>query len=118
MRGYYDILKAVIVPTFCDTLKCIGENMKLAMPKVPTIVMAYPQHRKLKAGMDFTISEVKRVQRELEKILGKIITTEQTEEAFDVYEGYRSAMREFTDAAAEHPEIITAKKRHLIIKSR
>lgn len=117
MRGYYDILKAVIVPTFCDTLKCIGENMKLAMPKVPTIVMAYPQHRKLKAGMDFTISEVKRVQRELEKILGKIITTEQIEEAFDVYEGYRSAMREFTDAAAEHPEIITAKKRHLIIKA-
>ena len=117
MRGYYDMLKAVIIPTFCDTLKCIAENMKLAMPKVPTIIMAYPQHRKLKAGKDFTISEVKRVQRELERILGKIITTEQIEEAFGVYEDYRGAMREFTEEAAKHPEIITAKKRHLIIKA-
>ena len=45
MRGTYDMLKAVIIPTFCDTMKCIVENMKLAMPKVPTIAMAYPQHR-------------------------------------------------------------------------
>ena len=33
MRGTYDMLKAVIIPTFCDTLKCIVENMKLAIAK-------------------------------------------------------------------------------------
>lgn len=117
MKGTYDMLKAVIIPTFCDTLKCIVENMKLAMPSVPTIAMAYPQHRNLAAGREFMISEMLRVRHELELILGKIITEAQIEEAFSLYEEYRSTMRQFTEAAADHPDIITTKKRHLIIKA-
>ena len=117
MRGTYDMLKAVIIPTFCDTMKCIVENMKLAMPKVPTIAMAYPQHRTLQAGMEYTVSEIKRVRHELELILGKIITENQIEEAFSIYEKYRRTMRRFSETSAEHPEIITARKRHLLIKA-
>lgn len=117
MRGTYDMLKAVIIPTFCDTMKCIVENMKLAMPKVPTIAMAYPQHRTLSAGVEYTVSEIKRVRHQLELILGKIITERQIEEAFAVYEEYRQAMRRFTETSAEHPDIITARKRHLLIKA-
>lgn len=117
MRGTYDMLKAVIIPTFCDTMKCIVENMKLAMPKVPTIAMAYPQHRILSAGVEYTVSEIKRVRHQLELILGKIITERQIEEAFAVYEEYRQAMRRFTETSAEHPDIITARKRHLLIKA-
>ncbi|SCJ96312.1 (R)-2-hydroxyglutaryl-CoA dehydratase subunit beta [uncultured Eubacterium sp.] len=117
MKGTYDMLKAVIIPTFCDTMKCIVENMKLAMPKVPTIAMAYPQHRTLSAGVEYTVSEIKRVRHQLELILGKIITERQIEEAFAVYEEYRQAMRRFTETSAEHPDIITARKRHLLIKA-
>ena len=117
MRGIYDELKAVIIPTFCDTLKCIVENWKVAVPQVPTIAMAYPQHRDLPAGVDFMISETKRVKHELEMILGKIIVEEEVEAAFEVYEDYRKTMREFTEVAAQHPEIIGAKTRHLIIKA-
>ena len=117
MRGTYDMLKAVIIPTFCDTMKCIVENMKLAMPKVPTIAMAYPQHRTLSAGMEYTVSEIKRVRHELELILGKIITESQIEEAFSIYEKYRRTMRRFSETSAEHSEIITARKRHLLIKA-
>lgn len=117
MRGTYDMLKAVIIPTFCDTMKCIVENMKLAMPKVPTIAMAYPQHRTLSAGVEYTVSEIKRVRHQLELILGKIITERKIEEAFAVYEEYRQAMRRFTEISAEHPDIITARKRHLLIKA-
>lgn len=117
MRGIYDMLKAVIIPTFCDTMKCIVENMKLAMPKVPTIAMAYPQHRTLSAGVEYTVSEIKRVRHQLELILGKIITERQIEEAFAIYEEYRQAMRRFTETSAEHPDIITARKRHLLIKA-
>lgn len=117
MRGTYHMLKAVIIPTFCDTMKCIVENMKLAMPKVPTIAMAYPQHRTLQAGMEYTVSEIKRVRHELELTLGKIITESQIEEAFAIYEKYRRTMRRFSETSAEHPEIITARKRHLLIKA-
>ena len=117
MRGTYDMLKAVIIPTFCDTMKCIVENMKLAMPKVPTIAMAYPQHRTLQTGMEYMVSEIKRVRHQLELILGKIITESQIEEAFAIYEKYRRTMRRFSETSAEHPEIITARKRHLLIKA-
>lgn len=117
LRGVYDELKAVVIPTYCDSMKCVVENWKLALPKVPTIAFAYPQQRKLQAGMDFTIDEIKRVKHELELILHRIITYEQVEDAFRVYEEYRTTMRAFTDLAAEHPDIITAKKRQLIIKA-
>ena len=117
MKGTYDMLKAVIIPTFCDTLKCIVENMKIAVPNVPTIGMAYPQHRDLRVGVEFMVSEVKRVKDELEVILKKIITDDAVEKAFEVYEEYRKTMREFTEVASEHPEIIGAKTRHLIIKA-
>ncbi len=117
MRGVYDELKAVIIPTFCDTLKCIVENWKVAVPQIPAIAMAYPQHRDLSAGVEFMISETKRVKHELELILGKIIVEEEVEAAFAVYEDYRKTMREFTEVAAQHPEIIGAKTRHLLIKA-
>lgn len=117
LRGVYHDVKAVLIPTFCDTMKCIVENWKLALPQVPTIAFAYPQHHKLQAGMEFTIDEIKRVKHELELALHKIITNEEVEEAFHVYEDWRKTMREFTALAAQHPEIITAKKRYAIIKA-
>ena len=67
--------------------------------------------------MEYTVSEIKRVRHELELILGKIITENQIEEAFSIYEKYRRTMRRFSETSAEHPEIITARKRHLLIKA-
>ncbi len=117
MRGTYSMLKAVVIPTMCDTLKCIADNMRLALPEVKTIAMAYPQHRMIKSGLNFTKSELERVKSELEKILGRIIMESSIEEAFEIYEEYRKTMRTFVYEAAKHPEIIGAKTRHLIIKA-
>ena len=117
LRGVYNMLKAAVIPTFCDTLKCMLENWKVAVPQVPAIGITYPQNRQIKAGIDFTISEMKRVKGELEKILGRVITDRQVEKAFLVYEKYRTTMREFSSVAAEHPDLITVKKRHLLIKA-
>lgn len=116
LSGAYDGLKAIIIPTFCDSLKCTLENMKLTA-KCPVIGMAYPQQRKLQAGIDFAVSEFERVRHELEKITGRIISEQMVEDAFEVYEDYRAAMREFTEVAAAYPDIITAKKRQMIIKA-
>lgn len=116
MRGTYNVLKAMIIPAFCDTLKCIVENMKLAT-EVPVIPLTYPQHRDLKVGRDYAKNEITRVRSELERVLGVMITEEKISAAFDLYEEYRATMREFVELAGQHPEIITAKKRHLIIKA-
>ena len=117
MKGVYDNVKAVLIPTYCDSMKCIVENWKLALPDIPTIAFALPQQRKLQAGLEFTVDEVKRVKHELELALHKIITYDDVEKAFEVYEDYRKTMREFTELAAKHPDIITAKKRYLITKA-
>lgn len=117
LSGAYDMLKAVVIPTFCDTLKCVLENWKAAVPQVPAIAIVYPQNRAIPAGVAYTVSELKRVKHELEALLHRVITDEKVEQAFSVYEEYRKTMREFTEIAAKHPEIITARKRHLIIKA-
>ncbi len=40
LRGVYNDVKAVIIPSFCDSMKCVIENWKLALPKIPTIALA------------------------------------------------------------------------------
>lgn len=117
MKGVYDSIKAVLIPTYCDSMKCIVENWKLALPQIPTIAFALPQHRKLQAGLEFTVDETKRVKHELELALHKIITDEDVEKAFEVYEDYRKTMKQFAALVSEHPDIITAKKRYLITKA-
>jgi bcr-type benzoyl-CoA reductase subunit C len=117
MKGAYDMLKAVIIPTFCDTLKCICENWKVSAPRIPVIPMVYPQNRRIDAGFVYMTEELERVRGALEEISEKPITDAMLEDAFAVYEAYRSAMREFVSVAAEHPEMINARSRHLIIKA-
>lgn len=36
LSGKYDMLKAALIPSQCDTLKCVCENFKVAVPKVPS----------------------------------------------------------------------------------
>ena len=118
MDGTYSILSGIVVPTFCDSMKCTLENLKLSAPEgMPVLGMSYGQQRKLKAGREYTIREYKRIRHEIEKIAGVAITNEKVEDAFALYEDYRGTLRAFEDAAAEHPEIITAKKRMMIIKA-
>lgn len=117
MNGTYDSLKAVIIPAFCDTLKCVCENWKVAVPQVPVIPVVYPQNRLLESGFRYLIDEFNRVKNEVEKIKGGIIPDEKLEEAFDIYEKYREKMREFVEVAKDYPVTINTKARHLIIKA-
>lgn len=117
MKGTYNMLKGVMIPTFCDTLKCICENWKVAVPQVPLIPVVYPQNRSIDAGITYTVTEFERVKGELEQLTGKAITEEALKDAWDLYEEYRKTMREFTRIAAEHPDKVGAKTRHLIIKA-
>lgn len=117
MRGTYNRLKAVLLPTLCDTLKCICENWKVAVPQLPIIPVVYPQNRNLPAGEQYLKDEFTRVRRELEKISGHPIADGDLESAFALYEDWRSAMREFCEAAAAHPKTVNAKVRHLVIKA-
>ncbi|MEG1163744.1 MAG: 2-hydroxyacyl-CoA dehydratase family protein [Anaerovoracaceae bacterium] len=117
MRGAYNMLKAIVLPTFCDTLKCICENWKVAVPQVPIVPIVYPQNRNIPCGFEYMKDEFKRVKNEIEKLTATNISERDMEEAFKVYEEYRRTMREFTEIVALYPQIIGAKRRHLIIKA-
>lgn len=117
LSGTYDFLSGVILTAYCDTMKCIMENWKIASPQLRLIPMVYPQNRKTAAGICFMEEELLRVKGELEKIKGSEITEEALEEAVDLYDEYRSVMQRFTAEASKHPAIFNAKRRHLIIKA-
>lgn len=117
MKGAYDMLAAVVIPAFCDTLKCMCENWKAAVPQIPVIPVVYPQNRDLEAGFAYLTAELKRVKGEAERIGGCTVTEQELQGAWELYETYRAAMREFTRMAADYPKIFNAKTRHLLIKA-
>lgn len=117
VQGTYNMLKAIVLPTFCDTLKCVCENWKVAVPNIPIIATVYPQNRSIKAGFEYLITEFHRIKKEIESITRTIISDKKIEEAFAIYEEYREVMREFVSLAPKYANIINAKDRHLIIKA-
>jgi bcr-type benzoyl-CoA reductase subunit C len=117
MKGMYDFLSAVVIPTYCDTLKCICDIWQVAVPKTHLIPMVYPQHRKIAAGVAYLIDEYKRVQKEFETITGRKITEQDLEDSIAIYEDYRKIMQQFTAIVGKYPKTLNAKTRHLIIKA-
>ena len=51
LQGKYDFVKAILVPSQCDTLKCVCENMKVAAPKIPIIGVTISLHRPVPAAV-------------------------------------------------------------------
>ncbi len=117
LNGTYKMLKGVIIPTLCDTLKCVSENWLYACPEIPVIPIAYPMLRKIKGGEIYCVEEFRHVQKRLEEISGKKIEEQAIEDAFAIYEDYRETMRAFTELAANYPLTFDAKTRHLVIKA-
>jgi benzoyl-CoA reductase/2-hydroxyglutaryl-CoA dehydratase subunit BcrC/BadD/HgdB len=117
LRGVYSGLKAIIIPGLCDTLKCMIENWKNGVPDPPMIAMIYPQTRWVKAAETYLTEEYKRVRKELERATGVLITESAIEAAFELYEEWRAAMREFVTVARDYPVTVDAASRHLIIKA-
>jgi len=115
LNGVYDELAAVIFSVPCDTLKCVSQKWK---GKCPAIVFTHPQNRKIEAANVFTKGEYEVVKEKLEKILDVKITDEALSNSIKVYNENRRTMREFSDLAAEYPNVITAVKRHAVIKAR
>lgn len=115
VEGVYDNLDAVLFSVPCDTLKCLSQKWKGTSP---VIVFTHPQNRKLEAANKFLVEEFKLIREKLEKILNVEITDEAINNSIEIYNENRKAMREFSDIAAEFPQVIDPLKRHAVMKSR
>lgn len=118
MRGEYDgLLKAMVMPVYCDALRSAGQNFKTAVPYIPVISVVFPANRKLDSGKRFLAGEYRNAGRQLSEIGEEKITEEKLKESIAVYNRYRQAMRGFVEEASLHPELMTPYRRHMIIKA-
>ncbi|HZK02336.1 MAG TPA: 2-hydroxyacyl-CoA dehydratase family protein, partial [Anaerovoracaceae bacterium] len=117
LKGIYENLSAVIISTFCDTLKCTIENWKAAVSHLNIVPIVYPQNRKSDAGKAFLKEEFQRITGELENILNVTVNDSDLEESFKIYEDYRATMRRFVKMSGNYPVLFDAVTRHQIIKA-
>lgn len=114
--GKYEGISAIVIPSLCDTLKCLGQNWKYAVPNIPFIPMTYPQNRRNEVGIQFTKAGYERVIEELEKITHIKFTEESLAKSNKIYNEHNAAMRKISNLLVDYP-FITAKQRNDIFKS-
>jgi len=117
LNGEYDILSGMMIGNYCDSLKCMGQNFKLAVKDIEFIPVTIPQNRKMDAGKEFLKSQYKMVIEQLEKISGNKITDEALDKAIEMHDEHRKIMNEFTMLASQYPSEITPIKRNYVMKS-
>lgn len=115
LEGTYDILSAAVVPSLCDTLKCMGQKWK---GKAPVIQFTHPQNRAIEAANVYLAEEYRHVASKLSEALGVDIPEDKLIGAIEVCNENRKALQEFSKAAGEHPELVSPKERHAVIKAR
>ena len=117
LKGAYQGISAVIIPTMCDTLRCMTQNWRFGMKDIPMIPIVYPQNRTSPASVDYLIREFETVLTILYTITGNMVSEKSMEEAIAVYNQHNATMREFDTAANDHLDVITPKVRHVVHKS-
>lgn len=117
LKGDYDFLSGIIIPTTCDGLRNLEENWKYAKPDMPVIALTQPVNRKTQAAEDYYANELHRVQHELEEIAGHPITDAQLFNSIQLYNKQKELMRRFPEVACDHLDIFTPKVRHYVYKA-
>jgi len=117
LMGAYKGLSAVIIPTLCDTLRCMTQNWRFGMKNIPMIPIVYPQNRKSPASIDYLVDEYETIAVMMATITGQMITEKALGEAIDIYNEHNAVMNNFAMTANEHLDIITPTVRHSVMKS-
>ena len=115
IKGKYAGASALVIPLLCDSLKCLGENWKYAVPDIRYVPMSYPQNRRTKAGIRYSEAGYLRIIRDLEQITGAQFEEARLKESIHRYNRHNQLMREFAALAADCK--VTATQRNDIFKS-
>ncbi len=110
MKGTYEGASAIIIPSLCDSLKCLGENWKYAVSGIKFIPMTYPQNRKPAYGTEFVKAGYQRVISDLEDVCQVKFDDAKLAESIKVYNEHNRVMRELRDVLAGHAEITPAER--------
>ncbi len=116
IENEYEGASGLLVPSLCDSLKCLGQNWKYAVKDIPFIPMSYPQNRKAKFGVDFTYENYKTLIKTLEEISGKQFNEESLVNSINIYNKHNELMRELSKKLINNTNVST-KQRSAIFKS-
>lgn len=117
IRGDYDFLSGVIIPTTCDGLRNLEEDWKYANPDVPSISFVQPVKRTGETASRYYAAELHEVQHKLEKISGSRILDKDLFDCLQKSNEHRALMRYFDRIATRHLDIFTPLMRHYVYKS-
>lgn len=116
VKGAYEGVSGIIIPSLCDSLKTLGQNWKYAVPSIPFIPMTYPQNRANEVGLAFTKASYETVIKSLEEVLGVKFDSDSLARSIDIYNAHNEVMRNVSEILALHPEV-SATDRSNIFKS-
>jgi len=117
LKGKYKGLSAALIPVMCDTMRNTSQDFKKGNPDIKTIIFTHPQNRKVAAALDFLVTEYVEVKEKLEELSGKKIDDDAIAKSIDTYNTHSRAVREFSQLANNHLDIITPVVRHAVMKS-
>ena len=117
LSGAYQGLSAVLIPTLCDTFRCVSQDWRFGVPDIPMIPVTQPQNRVYEGSVDFLISEYEAVLAKLSTVTGLKMTDAALEHTIEVYNEHSALMREFAEVANDHLDLITPTVRHTVMKS-
>lgn len=110
MRGACEGASAIVIPSLCDSLKCLGQNWKAAVPGIPFVPMTYPQNRRGEVGMAFARAGYERVVRDLESATGTTLDMDRLRTSIRVYNTHNAVMRRLDEPLSAHPEVSAAQR--------
>jgi len=117
LTGKYEGLSCVLMSIVCDTFRGTSQSWRIGVKDIPIIPFIPPQNRESKAAKEYLIAEYSSVRTRLEEITGCKITDKALTKSIEVYNRHNATMREFAEVANEHLDIVTAKLRHVVMKS-
>lgn len=117
LRGAYRFLEAIVIPTYCDSMKSILANWTVAMDEPKVLTYTVLQNRASSGSLDFILHQNEKLRGQLGELTGRTITDDDMESAFQIYEDYRTAMRRFVALVKDYPVSLDPTARHLILKA-
>ena len=114
LDGAYDDLDAVIVPTTCDGLRNLEENWKFAKPEANIIDFVQPVVRDTPEAQRYMRGQLKYVGQRLADVAGAPISEGAIRQSIEVYNRQRRAMRRFSELAAQHVDVVSARARQAV----
>ena len=117
LKGVYAGIKGVMIPSMCDTLRCITQDFKMGVKDIACIPFTYPQNRTITAAVQYLVEEYEHVKGQIQEVYGVEIQDEALNRSIDLYNRHSREMRRFAGLAVKHLDIITPRVRHGVFKS-